>query len=109
MPGQLEEAIVKTYLKSLLFLGFASSENFARKSTYFTAPLKLGDMKPYVQALVDVGNELVRVAKICDHHRNLQNQGKIEENFQLSKDIFDAIYEQGYVNNQFHILLLLLF
>ncbi|KAF5970223.1 atypical ALPHA kinase [Fusarium coicis] len=81
----LETSIVQTYLKSLLFLGFAISRQ-GSKSRMVSAPFKMNEVESYIESLQESGDQLSRAADNCEKQCSLQNRAGVEELLSCAKE-----------------------
>ncbi|SCO92770.1 related to WD40-repeat protein (notchless protein) [Fusarium oxysporum] len=81
----LETSIVQTYVKSLLFLGFATHRQ-GSKSRMASAPFKINEVESFIESLQKSGDQLSRAADYCEKQCNLQNRTGVEELLRYAKE-----------------------
>ncbi|RKK63627.1 Vegetative incompatibility protein HET-E-1 [Fusarium oxysporum] len=81
----LEKSIVQTYVKSLLFLGFAIHRQ-GSKSRMVSAPFKMNEVESYIESLQESGDQLSQAADNCEKQCNLQNRTGVKELLKYAKE-----------------------
>ncbi|KAH7187153.1 hypothetical protein DER44DRAFT_680937 [Fusarium oxysporum] len=81
----LETSIVQTYVKSLLFLGFAIHRQ-GSKSRMVSAPFKMNEVESYIESLQESGDQLSRAADNCETQCSLQNRTGVKELLSYAKE-----------------------
>ncbi|KAM5359025.1 hypothetical protein ACJA88_015235 [Fusarium oxysporum] len=81
----LEMSIVQTYVKSLLFLGFAIHRQ-GSKSRMVSAPFKMNEVESYIENLQESGDQLSQAADNCEKQCNLHNRTGVEELLRYAKE-----------------------
>ncbi|KAH7459866.1 Vegetative incompatibility protein [Fusarium oxysporum f. sp. matthiolae] len=81
----LETSIVQTYVKSLLFLGFAIHRQ-GSKSRMVCAPFKMNEVESYIESLQESGDQLSQAADNCEKQCSLQNRAGVEELLSYAKE-----------------------
>ncbi|SCO92739.1 related to WD40-repeat protein (notchless protein) [Fusarium oxysporum] len=81
----LETSIVHTYVKSLLFLGFAVDRQ-GSKSRLVSAPFKMNEVESYIESLQESGDQLSRAADNCEKQCSLQNRAGVKELLSYAKE-----------------------
>ncbi|KAF6525344.1 hypothetical protein HZS61_011139 [Fusarium oxysporum f. sp. conglutinans] len=81
----LEKSIVQTYVKSLLFLGFAIHRQ-GSKSRMVSAPFKMNELESYIESLQESGDQLSQAADNCEKQCNLQNRTGVKELLKYAKE-----------------------
>ncbi|KAF5269000.1 hypothetical protein FOXYS1_92 [Fusarium oxysporum] len=81
----LEKSIVQTYVKSLLFLGFAIHRQVS-KSRMVSAPFKMNEVESYIESLQESGDQLSQAADNCEKQCNLQNRTGVKELLKYAKE-----------------------
>ncbi|KAH7186341.1 hypothetical protein DER44DRAFT_754408 [Fusarium oxysporum] len=81
----LETCIVQTYVKSLLFLGFAIHRQ-GSKSRMVSAPFKMNEVESYIESLQESGDQLSRAADNCEKQCSLQDRAGVKELLSYAKE-----------------------
>ncbi|EXA30335.1 hypothetical protein FOVG_18262 [Fusarium oxysporum f. sp. pisi HDV247] len=81
----LETSIVQTYVRSLLFLGFAIHRQ-GSKSCMVSAPFKMDEVESYIGSLQESGDQLSRAADNCEKQCSLQNRAGVKELLSYAKE-----------------------
>ncbi|RKL13873.1 Vegetative incompatibility protein HET-E-1 [Fusarium oxysporum] len=81
----LETSVVHTYVKSLLFLGFAIDRQ-GSKGRMVSAPFKMNEVESYIESLQGSGDQLSRAADNCEKQCSLQNRVGVEELLSYAKE-----------------------
>ncbi|RKL06526.1 hypothetical protein BFJ70_g16993 [Fusarium oxysporum] len=81
----LETSIVQTYVKSLLFLGFAIHRQ-GSKSRMVSAPFKMNEVESYIESLQESGDQLSRAAENCEKQCNLENRAGVKDLLSYAKE-----------------------
>ncbi|KAM0346961.1 hypothetical protein ACHAP4_011568 [Fusarium culmorum] len=81
----LEKSIVQTYVKSLLFLGFAIHRQ-GSKSCMVSAPFKMNEVESYIESLQESEDQLSQAADNCEKQCSLQNRAGAKELLSYAKE-----------------------
>ncbi|RKK77386.1 Vegetative incompatibility protein HET-E-1 [Fusarium oxysporum] len=81
----LETSIVQTYIKSLLFLGFAIHRQ-GSKSRMASALFNINEVESYIESLQESGDQLSLAADSCEKQCSLQNRAGVKELLSYAKE-----------------------
>ncbi|KAJ4076770.1 hypothetical protein NW756_012779 [Fusarium oxysporum] len=90
----LETSIVQTYVKSLLFLGFAIHRQ-GSKSRMVSAPFKMNEVESYIESLHESGDQLSQAADSCEKQCSLQNRAGVKELLSYAKESHQIMQVQS--------------